>query len=154
MEDLVERVSSHPKVCILTDDKNTPAAISQALLRRGLGNARVYICENLGYQNERIVQTTLSEAGQGNFASLNLMIIIDSDSQIQASDQPLLGIPDDSFKLRSADKSLITKLEIRAVSLAKMGLTEDSIVWDIGAGSGAMSVEASQLARQRKSLCR
>ena len=59
----------------------------------------------------------------------------------------VLGIPENRFKRRNPGKSLITKLEVRAVSIAMLGLTENSIVWDIGAGTGAVSIEASSLAR-------
>ncbi len=58
------------------------------------------------------------------------------------------GIPDKEFYQRKPREGLITKQEVRAVSLAKMGLTSESVLWDIGAGSGAISIEASFLARK------
>ena len=59
-----------------------------------------------------------------------------------------LGIPDKEFHQRKPKEGLITKQEVRAVSLAKMRLTDASVLWDIGAGSGAVSIEASFLARK------
>ncbi|MBI4288732.1 MAG: precorrin-6Y C5,15-methyltransferase (decarboxylating) subunit CbiT [Chloroflexi bacterium] len=61
-----------------------------------------------------------------------------------------LGIPDSEFFQRRPLKGLITKMEVRVITLAKMGVREDSVVWDIGAGSGAVSVEAARLAVKGK----
>ncbi len=58
------------------------------------------------------------------------------------------GLPDDAFVYRAPEKGLITKREIRVISLARMELAPDSVVWDIGAGSGSVSVEAARLCPQ------
>ncbi|MBI4715835.1 MAG: precorrin-6Y C5,15-methyltransferase (decarboxylating) subunit CbiT [Nitrospirae bacterium] len=55
------------------------------------------------------------------------------------------GIPDSEFERRKPDRGLITKMEIRVVSLAKLELTPESVVWDIGAGSGSVGIEAARL---------
>ena len=55
------------------------------------------------------------------------------------------GLADDGFVQRQPDKGLITKREVRALSLARLQLRDDSIVWDIGAGSGALGLEAARL---------
>ena len=59
-----------------------------------------------------------------------------------------LGLPDDAFEQRRPLKGQITKREVRAVSLYSLGLRPDSIVWDIGAGTGSVSVEAALIAAQ------
>jgi precorrin-6Y C5,15-methyltransferase (decarboxylating) len=59
-----------------------------------------------------------------------------------------LGIPDEEFHHRGQKEGLITKQEVRAVSLGKMRLNDESVLWDIGAGSGAVSIEASFLIRK------
>lgn len=56
------------------------------------------------------------------------------------------GIPDEEFHCREPRRGLITKAEVRVISLAKLRLREDSVVWDIGAGSGAVAVEAALIA--------
>lgn len=53
-----------------------------------------------------------------------------------------LGLPDDAFEQRRPNKGQITKREVRAVSIYSLGLRHDSVVWDIGAGTGSVSVEA------------
>ena len=57
-----------------------------------------------------------------------------------------LGLPDDAFEQRRPLRGQITKREVRAVSLYSLGLRPDSVVWDIGAGTGAISVEAALIA--------
>ena len=59
-----------------------------------------------------------------------------------------LGLPDDAFEQRRPLKGQITKREVRAVSLYSLGLRSDSVVWDIGAGTGSISAEASLIARE------
>ena len=59
-----------------------------------------------------------------------------------------LGLPDDAFEQRRPNKGQITKREVRAVSLYSMGLRPDSVVWDIGAGTGSVSVEAALIANR------
>ena len=59
-----------------------------------------------------------------------------------------LGLPDDTFAQKRPLRGLITKSEVRAVSLYKLGLRRDSIVWDIGAGSGSVALEAAVIASE------
>lgn len=58
------------------------------------------------------------------------------------------GLPDDAFVYRVPEKGLITKREIRVLSLARMELAPDSVVWDIGAGSGSVGIEAARFCPQ------
>ena len=57
-----------------------------------------------------------------------------------------LGLPDDAFAQKRPHRGLITKSEARAVSLYKLGLTRGSVVWDVGAGSGSVALEAALIA--------
>ena len=59
-----------------------------------------------------------------------------------------LGLPDDAFEQRRPVRGQITKREVRAVSLYSLGLRPDSVVWDIGAGTGSVAVEAAIIAHQ------
>jgi len=61
---------------------------------------------------------------------------------------PRFGFEDSDFIQRTPEKGLITKLEARAVSLAKLRLRADAVVWDIGAGSGSVGLEAARLANR------
>ncbi|MBI2979986.1 MAG: precorrin-6y C5,15-methyltransferase (decarboxylating) subunit CbiE, partial [Chloroflexi bacterium] len=149
IEAIVDTVRSNRKVGIITDDKRTPGEIARILLEYGINNRRAYICQDLGTEEESIVETDLENLEETTFSPLNVVILIE-DIKDTGQDTPplqLIGNADDSFR-QPTEGHLITKLEVRAVSLAKLALTEDSVVWDIGAGSGAVSIEASLLARK------
>lgn len=59
-----------------------------------------------------------------------------------------LGLPDEAFLQKRPDRGLITKSEVRAVSLYSLGLRRNSIVWDVGAGSGSVALEAALIASE------
>ncbi len=146
VDSIVDVVRAHRKVCILTDGRNGPGQTADVLLQHGVDNCRAYVCQDLGSDRESIIETDLYRLPGMVFSPLNVLVLIREPQGLESGPQ-LLGIPEEKFKLPTPGK-LITKAEIRAVSLAKLALRESSIVWDIGAGSGAVSVEASLLARQ------
>jgi precorrin-6Y C5,15-methyltransferase (decarboxylating) len=144
--DIVEMVRSNRKVGIFTDDEHTPATIARVLLEHGVDGYRAYVCQNLGSKDEEVVATDLPGLRQVKASSLNVLILLREKPETKP--RQILGIPDGEFHQRRPKEGLITKQEVRAVSLAKMNLSDESMVWDIGAGSGAISVEASFLARK------
>lgn len=148
IEDIIGLVRSHSKIGLFTDDRHTPGEIARVLCQHGLENYRAYVCQDLGTAEESIVATDLYSLKEREFSPLNVVILIRDKSARGTRPQQLLGIPEKDFERRKPERGLITKLEVRAVSLAKLRLTENSIVWDIGAGSGAISIEASLLARR------
>jgi len=148
--DIIGMVRSHDKVGIFTDDKRTPSAIARVLLKHGIDNYTVYVCQDLGGRNEKIVETDLYRLRQKRFSPLNVLILIKSSPEKtdNVTKRRLLGTPDEEFFQRRPKEGLITKQEVRAISIAKLQLTDESVLWDIGAGSGAVSIEASSLIRR------
>jgi precorrin-6Y C5,15-methyltransferase (decarboxylating) len=138
----VDQVVAHDKVAILTDEVNTPQAIARELTERGRGGYTAYLCENLGTSEEAITHTDLKGLVGLPAAPLNVLILIKEFEAGGEGAGPCLGIPDEDF---ATVKKLITKEEVRAVSLAKLRLRHDMILWDIGAGSGSVSIEADHL---------
>jgi len=128
------------KAVILTDDTNTPAVIASALLDAGSDDARAEVFEHLGGPAERRWSGTLSALAGQTFASLNLMVVL---RERPARPWPL-GLPDDAY---AHARGLITKAEVRAVSVAKLALRPRAVVWDVGAGCGSVSIEAAALAQ-------
>jgi len=132
-----------PKLGILTDSVNTPQAIARALLRAGVPDCRAVVAENLGLPEERIFDTRLSALVDSGveFAPLNVLVLAhDEEWQPVPTFAPR---PDDAYEHRCG---LITKADVRALSIARLALRETDTVWDVGAGSGAMSVEMAELA--------
>ena len=146
IEDIIDMVRSSHKIGIFTDDKHTPGKIAGVLQGHGIDNCRAYVCQDLGSKQENIIATDLYSLKKAEFSPLNVLILIRDTQEAEGNvpAQQVLGIPDERF--HRLEKGLITKMEVRAISLARLCLTANSIVWDIGAGSGGVSIEASLLA--------
>lgn len=137
----VDKIISAEKACILTDKVNTPAAIARELLSRGAEGYEAWLCEDLGLPGEKFTRTDLRGLLGTTPSELNILILIKT-YEPNLIRYPLIGIVDDQFL---TSKKLITKQEVRAVTLAKLQLQDDLTLWDIGAGSGSVSIEASNL---------
>ncbi len=129
------------KLGILTDPDHTPALIAEKLLAAGVPDCRALVCENLGETGECLTDTRLSKLLGRSFSNLNVLLLIQADNW---QPEPLVCIhPDDAFAHRNG---LITKADIRALCLSRLALRETDTVWDIGAGSGAVSIEMAEQA--------
>ena len=144
---LLQALVSENKIAILTSPENNPARIARLLIIENLADEfEAYIAQDLLGKNEFLIQGQSIEAiAKQSFNGNNIVIL----QRKQSLDSEILfGLNDACFKQRKPDKGLITKREVRAVSLAKMQLKLNSIVWDIGAGSGAVGLEAARLCSQ------
>lgn len=137
----VDRIVAAEKVAVLTDKTNSPAAIARELIARGAEGYEAWLCENLGLPGEKFTRTDVKGLLELPAAELNILILIKA-WEPQLAQYPVIGIDDDEF---ATAKKLITKQEVRAVTLAKLRLQDDLIMWDIGAGSASVSIEASNL---------
>jgi precorrin-6Y C5,15-methyltransferase (decarboxylating) len=141
---LAQALRRHDRLAVLTSPDNTPDRVARLLLAEGLQDEfQLAVAERLLQAGERIVTgLSVAEAAQQRFADPNVLLLWRTGRQAA----PVrFGLPDASFQQRQPDKGLITKHEVRAVSLARLQLREDSIVWDIGAGSGSVGLEAARL---------
>ncbi len=148
IESVIELVRTNRKIALFTDDVHSPAAVARALLDNGVHGYRAFVCENLGGPEERVVEAELEELVDQRFSPLNVLILIREEGPFakpQTRPWPI-GIPDDEFFQRKPRSGLITRSEVRVISLSKMRIREDSMVWDIGAGSGSVTVESALLA--------
>ena len=144
---LVRAVAEHDLLAVFTGPENGPERIARALLAAGYGDElRLSVAARLLLPDEEVsADLTLADAVSRNFASPNIVVIERIAPQPRRA---LFGFADEEYAQRQPEKGLITKLEVRAVSLAKLGMTEDSIVWDIGACSGSVGLEAARIARR------
>jgi precorrin-6B C5,15-methyltransferase / cobalt-precorrin-6B C5,C15-methyltransferase len=150
LDAVLEKIRTSMKVGLFTTDQCGPAEVAQALLDRRIDYFTAYVCENLGARNERVTRGTLAEIAAQEFDPLNVMILVrDPDAPDRPRDavgRRLFGNPDEAF-LQSLPKcGLLTPAEVRSIALAQLDIAPASTVWDIGAGSGSVSVEAAQLA--------
>ena len=134
-------------VAVFTDPSRNPAWIAKRLAEKGPAIFSICVLESLGSTDERIDWYPPARAAEMTFAEPNL-VIIKRVPREPAVKQPLyIGMPDDNY---DHEKGLITKSEIRAVTLAQLRLLPDHILWDLGAGSGSISVEAALLVNRGK----
>ena len=145
---LAQAVHAHDRLLVLTSPDNTPARIAELLRIEGLADTvQMAVAENLLQPDEHVhAQLSVDEAAGMTFAPLNVVALW----RIQPRDNPvLMGREDESYFQRrpkgDGTGGLITKQEVRAVSLARLQLCADSLVWDIGAGSGSVGLEAARL---------
>ncbi len=139
------------KIAVLTDKTNTPNAIARLLLALDLPSKyQFWVCENLGGEAERIQSYSVEQIVEQNFAPLNVVVLLrQSDSalqpQLDLATLPHLGLPDHLFLSFSDRPGLMTKREVRLLVLGELALKPGQIIWDIGAGTGSVSIEIARL---------
>jgi precorrin-6Y C5,15-methyltransferase (decarboxylating) len=141
-------VEKHGKIAVLTDKVNSPEKIAETIFRRSAVSGqrsavKIYVCEKLGYDDEKITSGTPEEISKKTFEHPNIVIIVSEENNLMNKRSDLV------FGLREEEiehsKGLITKDEVRAVTIHKLRLPEKGVFWDIGAGSGSVSIEAARL---------
>jgi precorrin-6Y C5,15-methyltransferase (decarboxylating) len=141
---LAQAVRHHARLLVLTSPDNSPDRIARLLLTEGMGSDfQMAVAENLLQPEERVLaELRAQDAAAMRFAALNVVLLW----RVTPMPRPVrIGLADAEFAQRQPDKGLITKQEVRAVSLARLQLRRDSVVWDIGTGSGSVGLEAARL---------
>ncbi|MDP3429994.1 MAG: precorrin-6y C5,15-methyltransferase (decarboxylating) subunit CbiE, partial [Desulfomicrobium sp.] len=129
-------------VALYTDQQHSPDAIAELLLERGVKGWRMHVAENLCAPEERLTTLTLAEATQRRWHTLNLVLLERTEAPPLTLE---LGLDDSAL---AHDQGLMTKQPVRAFALSLLRLTPDATLWDLGAGSGAVSLEAARLLRK------
>lgn len=150
LDAVIEKIRTADTVGLFTSDRFSPRDVSQALLDANIDYFHAYVCENLGSPDERVTQGSLGEIARDEFGSLNVMILV---RRPETPDQPTdayvtrrFGNPDELFLQSRPKRGLLTPAEVRSIALAELAVGPSSVVWDIGAGSGSVSIEAALLA--------
>jgi precorrin-6Y C5,15-methyltransferase (decarboxylating) len=138
------------KIAVLADETRTPAALAQLVKAMDLpARYEFWVCENLGAADERVEHHSLESLQRQSFAPLSVVVMLrESPGMAEPVDLgklPLLGIPDGAF-IGCADRpGLTAERELRVLVLAQLALQPGQVVWDVGAGNGAVSVEIARL---------
>jgi precorrin-6Y C5,15-methyltransferase (decarboxylating) len=137
-------------VGLFTTEEHPPEAVARALLDRRIDYFNAYVCENLGSPDERVTHGSLASVAGQSFGPLNVLILVRKpnvpDRPAEMAGRRLFGNPDEMFLQSKPKRGLLTPAEVRAVALAELDLGPTSIVWDVGAGSGSVAIEAAQIA--------
>ena len=152
----IETLKSKPSsLAIITDSNNNGLEIIQNnLLELNLENFYdFWICEEIGFKNEKIRKFNLKEKLPTDISNLNIAVLLKREKDIQGNGIPLFGLKDDTFKTFEDRPNLLTKREIRIQILADLELPENGIIWDIGAGCGSIGLEALKLRPNLKLFC-
>ena len=129
------------KIGIYTDRINSPDKIAKFLISKGVSGKDYYsfVCEDIGGE-EKVFSGYLEDLVDKEFSYPNILILKKEREDFEFS----FGIDDELF---FKEKNMITKKEIRVIVLSYLNLNKAKIFWDIGAGSGSISIEASKIMR-------
>jgi len=141
------------KIALLTDNNNNPLVIWRLYQQIKIGqDYDIWLCENLGDKSQEKLTKINSEKdiNLDNISPLNIVIFLKQkieDNAININQLPIIGIPDNYFKTFPDRPSLITKKEIRLLILGQLALQEKQVIWDVGAGTGSVSIEMARIAK-------
>lgn len=138
--DAINVVQENGETFFLTGGVMTVRCVCHQLAEAGFGALRATVGENLGNDRERINVNTVENISLSEYDDLSVLLIDNPQPMRLVS----CGFPDDAF-IRG--KTPMTKSEVRSVILSKLRLHDADIVYDVGAGTGSISVEAALLAK-------
>ena len=138
--DAVREVMRGKPVFFLTGGRLGPAQLCRQLADAGLGDLQVWVGERLTYEDERILRGTAAEFSEAEFAPLSVMLA----EPAQWAGDLTPGIADGMFIRGDVP---MTKQTVRAAILSELQVREQDTVWDVGAGTGSVSIELAMKAR-------
>lgn len=146
----VAKIRGCEKAGLFTTEAVAPADVARTLIDQQIDYFTAYVCENLGSPDERVTQGELFEIADQSFSPLNVLVLVRKpelpDRPIEMKGQGLFGNADELFMQSRPKRGLLTSREVRAVALALLDLGPASVVWDVGAGSGSLSIESAMIA--------
>jgi precorrin-6Y C5,15-methyltransferase (decarboxylating) len=125
--------------CLYTDARMSPDAVARILLERGVTGWRMHVAEGLCTDEERLTTLPLQVAAERSWHAPNFVVL----ERTETPHLPLvLGLDESEL---DREQGLMTKQPVRALALSLLRLAPGSTLWDLGAGSGAVSLEAARL---------
>ena len=141
---LISHIRHEKKVFAILGTSDGVAILAKKLVEYNMGDVLLYVGENLSYDNEKIFVKSVSELTEYVGDPLSVVCAVNENAITRPETH---GIKDEEF-IRG--KAPMTKEEVRTVSLSKLCLAQDSICYDVGAGTGSISIEMALRAHQGK----
>ncbi|MDC3045250.1 precorrin-6Y C5,15-methyltransferase (decarboxylating) subunit CbiT [Prochlorococcus sp. AH-736-B04] len=145
---LIEALKERPSnLAVITDSNNK----SLEIIKKNLSEFDLidiydfWLCEEIGFENEKIRKLNLKESLPSDISNLNIAILSKKKENYLKNNLPLFGINDNVFKTFDDRPNLLTKREVRIQILAALELPRNGVIWDIGAGCGSIGLEALKL---------
>ena len=149
---LSQALQKRPAALAVLTDPNQGGAIGvrQMLVSSGLeASYDLWLCENLGHPDERILQIAPDDNLPLDLHRLLIAVLIAKEpTQPDPKTYPLFGLDDGVYLQHSDHPGLMTKREIRIQLLADLNPPEQGVLWDLGAGTGSVGLEALRLRPQ------
>ncbi len=140
----LDAVRQSEPVAVLTDPDNHPGRLARLCLENHIVDVQMCVLERLGTGQERQRWTELTRAVRMRFREPNLAVFRRIPKRDRTQKTLHLGLAEDNF---DHENSVITKPEVRAIVLSKLQLADQHVLWDLGAGSGSIAVEAALFIR-------
>ncbi|MBO6974286.1 MAG: precorrin-6y C5,15-methyltransferase (decarboxylating) subunit CbiE [Prochlorococcus marinus CUG1435] len=145
---LIGALKARPKnLAVITDSNNK----SLEIIKKNLSELNLidfydfWLCEELGFDNEKIRKLNLKKSLPSDISSLNIVVLTKTEKNYSNKNLPLFGINDRIFKTFDDRPNLLTKREVRVQIIADLELPKKGVIWDIGAGCGSIGLETLKL---------
>ena len=142
LHDAARIVTREPKVAVLVSPDNPPQLLGEALLALEAQHEHAAVCSRLGLADEVVQEVDLPTLAAGEWDPLSVVVLW-SGSGVAEAKSLAWGLPESSYEHRAG---MVTKAEVRAVAISKLGLPGRGVLWDVGAGSGSVAIECASLA--------
>jgi precorrin-6B C5,15-methyltransferase / cobalt-precorrin-6B C5,C15-methyltransferase len=136
------------RILALTSDADTARQVADILSARGYAESMMTVLENLGGPEERITSAMAVDFDTSIIGDFYVLAVDCAPGSEALLLPPLPGLPDDAF----AHDGQLTKREIRAATLSKLVPLPGALLWDVGAGSGAIAIEWMRAAREAEAI--
>jgi precorrin-6Y C5,15-methyltransferase (decarboxylating) len=136
----VENILAHPKVAVLCGPDCLPQELGRQLISAGCPPRLAAVVSRIGEADEELWEGDPAGLAGGTFDPISV-VVLRAPAPSGGSGWSW-GLPDDRYDHR---KGMITKAEVRAIALGKLGIPMAGVMWDIGAGSGSVSAECARL---------